>query len=96
MPGTWFVSSRPGLSSKTLSTKTWLLLLRRCAVRDGHSLEKLAKFLKKAMPLQMEEKAKLLSENESLFKGSEAAACEGDTEVWKPGAQYGASTNFKA
>lgn len=46
----------------------------------------LATFLEKAMPLQMDKRAKLLGETESLFEASEAAACEGDTEVWKPSA----------
>lgn len=45
----------------------------------------LANFLEKAAPLGMEERARLLSESESMYQASEAVAQKGDTEALKPG-----------
>ncbi|KAL8836465.1 MAG: hypothetical protein Q9170_002898 [Blastenia crenularia] len=45
----------------------------------------LANFLKKAVPLGMDERARLLNETESMYQASEAVAQKGDTEPLKPG-----------
>lgn len=45
---------------------------------------KLANFLEKAVPLGMDERAKLLNDNESLHEASEAVALKGDTHVLGP------------
>lgn len=45
----------------------------------------LADFLEKAVPLNMDERAKLLSEAELLYEASEAVAQKGDSETLKPG-----------
>lgn len=44
----------------------------------------LANFLNKAVPLGMNERARLLNENESMYQASEAVAQKGDTEPLKP------------
>lgn len=45
----------------------------------------LANFLEKAVPLGMDERARLLSETESMYQASEAVAHKGDTEALRPG-----------
>lgn len=45
----------------------------------------LANFLRKAVPLEMDERARLLNEIESMYEASEAVAQKGDTEALKPG-----------
>ncbi|KAL8894458.1 MAG: hypothetical protein Q9192_004302 [Flavoplaca navasiana] len=45
----------------------------------------LANFLQKAVPLGMDERARLLNETESMYQASEAVAQKGDTEALKPG-----------
>ena len=44
----------------------------------------LANFLEKAVPLGMDERARLLSETESVYEASEAVAQMGDTKALKP------------
>ncbi|KAF2115795.1 ubiquitin carboxyl-terminal hydrolase isozyme L4 [Lophiotrema nucula] len=46
---------------------------------------KLADFLEKANPLGMDERAKLLSESDSMYEDSEAVAYKGDTHPLNPG-----------
>ena len=45
----------------------------------------LAKFLEKAVPLGMDERAKLLSDSELMYEASEAVAVKGDTKPLKLG-----------
>jgi len=45
----------------------------------------LASFLEKALPLGMDERAKLLNDTESMYEASEAVAHRGDTQALKPG-----------
>ena len=49
----------------------------------------LAEFLEKAVPLDMDRRAKLLSETESLYAASEAVAQKGDSIVNKFGEDTG-------
>ncbi|KAL9112992.1 MAG: hypothetical protein Q9227_002857 [Pyrenula ochraceoflavens] len=46
---------------------------------------KLAKFLERAVPLGMDERARLLEESDSMYEDSEAVAQGGDSETLKPG-----------
>ena len=49
----------------------------------------LAKFLDKAAPLRMDDRAEVLSNTDLMYKASEAVAQKGDSEVLKPGENSG-------
>ncbi len=81
-PATWF--------RQTIVHGCGLIGLLHC-VSNGVPSEmivpgsELSNFLEKAVPLGMDERARLLSESESMYQASEAVAQKGDTEALKPG-----------